>query len=449
MKTILNKNKIFTSLIDLQHFEAKKKYRFLIYVLMQEYNNNMILFNTLTRQQIELSIEEYDLVVNNSYSDLIKKLVEDYFLVPIDFEDYKFYQQVFLLAKSLHNGNALKNFIIMPTMDCNARCFYCFEHDAKKISMTNQTAVDVTDYIINKSKGEKIKIEWFGGEPLFNQEAMDLISSGLKEANVAFNSYMITNGYLFDEATVKKAISLWKLKNVQITLDGTRNIYNRTKNFIYDKSIDAFERVMKNIEILAKNEINVCIRLNLDVHNKDDLFALVGQISNRYQKYKNYISVYVWLLYENRGANKKAHETNERHLLTDSLLDLESYIESLGFQLKSIPKQEIKTFSCLADNSYSVTVLPNGNLGKCDHHSDDEIIGSIYSAKLDNAIISSWKELVKPVDLCKDCPIVPECLNLRKCPDGGSYKCDEYLQKQRISRTRMLMRNAIRKSEQK
>lgn len=56
--------------------------------------------------------------------------------------------------------------------------------------------------------------------------------------------------YLFDGATVEQAVSHWKLKSVQITLDGTEEIYNRSKAFIYKDGKSPYQVVLANIQRL-------------------------------------------------------------------------------------------------------------------------------------------------------------------------------------------------------
>jgi UTP--glucose-1-phosphate uridylyltransferase len=85
---------------------------------------------------------------------------------------------------------------------------------------------------------------------------------------------MTSNGYLFDEKLVTKAVHSWNLEDIQITLDGTENVYNKTKNYIY-KNTNAFKRVIDNIGLLLKAGVRVMIRLNIGEHNKEDLYELV------------------------------------------------------------------------------------------------------------------------------------------------------------------------------
>ncbi|MEI3172875.1 MAG: radical SAM protein [Lachnospiraceae bacterium] len=127
----------------------------------------------------------------------------------------------------------ITSYTIFTTTDCNARCFYCYEMGRSRIPMSDETAHKAAAYIAAHCGGEKVHLHWFGGEPLFNKQVIDIICTDLAEKGIVYESMIISNGYLFDGATVEQAVSHWKLKNVQITLDGTEEIYNRSKAFIY------------------------------------------------------------------------------------------------------------------------------------------------------------------------------------------------------------------------
>ena len=118
---------------------------------------------------------------------------------------------------------------------------------------------------------------WFGGAPLFRKKCINIICERLKESGIPYRSSMISNGYLFDEKTVNEAKNLWKLKNVQITIDGTKDIYNKTKSFVY-KNGNPFETVMGNIKRLSENGISVTIRINVGKFNAEDAEKLICEI---------------------------------------------------------------------------------------------------------------------------------------------------------------------------
>lgn len=412
------------------------------YVVIEKISEKYLLMNTLSRQLVALESYEYKSMLDGTINSTYLFLVQNYFLVPQDFDDEKLKNQILNIAKLFNNKEGLNNFVIFTTTNCNARCFYCFEHGSKRINMNKKTANDVADFIIKESKSKKINIQWFGGEPLCNMEAIDIISQKLQSTDITFKSKMISNGYLFNEEIVKKAKNTWNLKKVQITLDGLEETYNKIKSYIHKDDTSPFKKILNNIENLLNNGIQVIVRINLDKHNYKELRELIDILSKKFSKYKGMFRVYTWLLYDNRGAVKSIHDTGERQFLTKQLLEIEDYIYKKGVAPTAIPEPQLKVTSCIADNKNSVVISPDGSLGKCDHHLDDEKYGSIYSKKIDNVVYDSWFEQQQRIKLCDECPLSPQCYKVKKCPDDGAYICDVYKQKQDLERLKRQMRNA-------
>ena len=161
--------------------------------------------------------------------------------------------------------------------------------------MTKETALKVAEYINYKSPANPISLHWFGGEPLFNMKAIDIITGYLRDNGRTFKSTITTNGYLFDSKIISKAKHSWGLTEVQITLDGTETIYNKTKNFIY-KNTNAFKTVFKNIGLLLNAGIRVMIRLNVSDENKEDLYELVNQLYDAFGVTSG-LEIYCWPLF--------------------------------------------------------------------------------------------------------------------------------------------------------
>ena len=69
----------------------------------------------------------------------------------------------------------------------------------------------------------------------------------------------------------------------------------------------------------------------------------------------------------------------------------------------------------MADSDACEVILPDGRIGKCEHFSESEIIGSIYSDERDEALIRDWKRLAPDCPECADCALYPRCRHLAKC----------------------------------
>lgn len=275
--------------------------------------------------------------------------------------------------------------------------------------MTKKTALDVAKFIESHCDS-KVHLKWFGGEPLCNPEVIDTISRYLQGRGVAYDASMVSNGYLIDQQDPEKIKKLWKLNRVQITLDGTQEAYNRTKNYV--KAGNAFERVLKNIEYLLSIGIRVNVRLNLSLDNYSDLLILSDMLQDRFGKYTKMINVYAHPLFE--GKLFQPTET-ERKKLYDNYIALLNYINATDIG-SPVGVPRIRHTQCMADDGKSTVILPDGELSLCEHHCDDEMYGTIYSDEYNQDVIQSWSELADELEGCGDCFYYPACFRLKKCP---------------------------------
>lgn len=447
MKYIAEKNKFIYKIIGNQSVVDDAKYRLLNNVIIEKIDNYVLLYNLITDELILLSqaeyaaLKEYD--INNSN---VATLIKEWFIVPEQFDDAQFFNQIKSFADIITDNESKKNgitdYIIFTTTDCNARCFYCYESGCSKISMTEAIANDVSNYIINKSNNNKVKIGWFGGEPLYNNKVIDIICLNLKKRNVEYSSSMVSNGYLFDEELLYKAVNLWKLKKVQITLDGTEEVYNRFKNYVYNEG-SAYVRVINNIKKLLDIGIKVNIRLNMDEHNAENLHLLVDNLAEQFGNYDN-IMVYTHLLFDNTSGGQQVKTDEQRHNLYKKMTDLKKHIVDKGLSGNPTLSTNIMFNHCMADSLSSTTILPDGRLGKCEHYLEDNSWGSIYSDKEDLKVVNSFKKRYPDLELCKSCPIRPRCIRLKKCPNEDN-KCNNEIQEYKIEGIKRQMVNTYLK----
>ena len=411
-------------------------YRISYHCLREHVAEGELLYQTMTGELLLLSPEEtVEMLEAGSLHD---ELVARWFLVPEAFDECQLAQQVRQTQMLLtRHKPGITHYVIFTTTDCNARCHYCYELGRPRRTMTDEVAHDAAAFIMHNCKGNDVKINWFGGEPLFNRRAIDVIVHDLAASGVSIKSQMTTNGYLFDEALVRHACDVWHLGSVQVTLDGTEDVYNKIKAYRNDKG-SAYMRVMDNIGLLAEAGIKVSVRLNMDAQNEQDLWRLSEELAERFGGNEK-VHVYVALL-RDFGAEASSHERWERDL--DAFDNLQGYLDELGIGGRSQPRRNVSVNQCMADSDNSITILPDGRLGKCEHETEQKLIGSIYEDELDGAAIAEWKRTVS-IPECKTCPFYPLCVRLASC-DWSAGTCTEYDRaRMRLNLTRQ-MTNALR-----
>jgi len=399
------------------------KYRLLNYCVILEVAEGILVFNTLTRALVLLTRDEYEERFNNEY------LKEHWFTVPEDYNEKGRVELVrWINSTMLAKQKNITSYTILTTTDCNARCYYCYEMGYQRVSMTEKTAIKVAEFIREKSGGEPVKINWFGGEPLYNAKVIDCICKSLQENQIAYESIMISNGYLFDDDTVNRAVNLWKLQKVQITLDGTEEVYNGSKAYIYREG-SAYQRVLSNIERLLDAGISVIIRMNIQVKNADDLLNLTEELVHRFKEREN-IWAYAHVIFEDGTALEDLYSQSDLEKIYGSLLRIEERLISNGLFKQERLARKVKQNHCMADSGKAVLINPNGALGLCEHFAESNLIGHIDSPEQDQEMKESWME-TKELSACEKCFSYPECIRLKKCPHNEDCpeQKQEYIRK--------------------
>ena len=424
MKTIVNPNRTVKNLIGNQK-PKDVEYRLLKYTLEVEVEEGVLLDNVVTGQIVLLSEKERNILdlLPRRYDETIESLISAYFLVPVDFDEYAFVRgyRGILQQVERNKKKPITKYTLYPTTCCNARCFYCFESGLKKMNMDEETAKKVAEFIRQNVDGKQAEISWFGGEPTVAMKCIDYICGLLKEYGVDYVSGMVSNGYLFTEDTVKKAVDFWNLRSIQITLDGTEEIDNKTKNYIVPGN--AYKRVLNNVGYLLDAGIGVTVLLNLDYHNYHNLFDLIDELAIKFKKYDN-LRVSSHVLFNNEGYEKVHHTYQQEKELTELNYKLVAHMREVGLVgnvmgdvriKKNIPM--LRYAHCMVNDSGSIVIAPNGNFFKCEHIEDDLTstagidIGDFNKSDLDEWFVADEGER------CHKCCLYPDCFVPKRCVD--------------------------------
>ncbi len=413
MKTLKKPDKLVVSCLGTQIYQPNIEYVENPYLIRE---GNAV-YNALTDEAVLLENKD-------SKYDLIHR----WFLIP---KNTDVGTLMYLIAQKRAYerngpGSSLKTFYtIFTTTACNAKCGYCFEKGSKILSMSSKTANDVADYIIRtRVKGNKpIRIKWFGGEPLCNKNAINIISKSLNDAGVKFVSQMTTNGDLFDSCSDEELKDIWHLSTVQLTVDDVGANYERIK-VLPD---GAYERLKKTVERITELKIRVHLRIH---YNPELGMEACKKIIEDFKDYPNLL-MYAKLVFYN---DSKEHY--------DELLKIETEIEATGNRTYGFPNYSTPNF-CMADSNRIVTITPTGELTSCEHYTYGEhIYGSIYTREKKHDVLNKWTIREKyEMSSCKKCPLYPSCKKLVMCPAEG--KCSEGYQYYQIETIKRALRKKV------
>lgn len=422
-------------------------YRLMRYHVYEKSDEGDLLLNTVTGELILLDEVESVLLSSlpSTYRPEMDELIAHHFLVPELFDDARSIDQLRRILQKIRIRDSIKSFSILPTTTCNARCFYCYEAGFPRDTMTRETADRVVDFIELQHGNEKvIDLHWFGGEPTVGENIIDYICDRLVERGIEYRSRMISNGYLFSKEMARKAKEKWKLQNIQITLDGTEEIYNKTKAYINPER-SPFLRVMDNIGFLLDEGIRVSVRMNLDFYNAEDLKGLICELASRFSQKKTF-SAYVHELFEGQGFIPVSHEEIDRHRVVTLVDRMNRFIvekgcrQAGGLEFQSgLPS--LKNHHCMADSPNSVMINPLGQLGKCEHELYCHLVGDVIQGFDRHS--SSAQYWLRPVyrSTCQICPLYPFCGRMISCQNEGD--CISERSDSNIQAVRKLMQSRL------
>lgn len=438
MKVIKSFSSKIEAFLGKQEIASDKVYRMLAFCIITVEEGQTLVCNLLTRKWISVNDDELNILKNGVAGNLMdataKELAEMWFLVPEDHKDCELCDEIRNFLNAFEKQDrTYTSYSIMTTLDCNARCFYCYQmgRNKSRAHMSAETALDVAKFIEKTSVKKDIKLNWYGGEPLYNDAVIDTICEYLQGQGINYTSSMITNGYLLSEEVISRAINKWKLKQVQISIDGPEEVYNKCKAYIYRDGGSPYRIVLSNLENVLKAGVFVTVRVNMDNHNVAQIYCLTDELKARFGEYPNF-SIYAAGLYENSGPNNPKRNAKMRMELTNHLIDFEKYCSQNNLRISGRLTKTMRLRRCMADSDKAITISPEGNLGKCDHMMETDTFGSIYSPDIDRNMLEIWREKLNTKETCAGCPVYTDCYRLKKCADDGISECDESYKKWQI-----------------
>ena len=413
-------------IIGTEKMEQDCRYRFSAYTVLLDADDATLLYNGMTGEMIRLARDE----------EQDEYLIARRFMVRSDYDEHALVAKLKKHYFSAQSDDCRLNFCtILTTTCCNARCFYCYERNLKKQTMDARQALGIAKYLADNADKNGIVLDWYGGEPLLNNQVIDVICNELKRRNINYSSMMISNGYLFDSEILRCAKNLWKLTRVQITLDGLNDVYSDIKKYT-NGDHNAFDRVMFNICSLMENGIHAEIRINIDLYNLDNAVRLTEYLINRFCNQK-YINVYLHPLFQNHSSGKIIHTQEEWLLIAKKAAELENRLYRHGLFECGL-RQAPKTHACLADNPKACTIMPDGNIIRCRDYPDAAPAGNAIDNTVFGETVRNWRELSEELEQCGKCVMYPECSRLKMCDEHKECNSADVLFKENNLKLSML-----------
>ncbi|MTK52078.1 radical SAM protein [Paludibacter sp.] len=303
---------------------------------------------------------------------------------------------------------------INPTLECNYKCWYCFEDQAsipEKCRMDDKIVERIKmhiKYMIEKEHISELKLDWFGGEALmYFYEVVYPISlyaiELCKNCNIPFRNHVTTNAYYIDMRMIC-AFNDIQLNSFQIPIDGDSKKHNAVKNH---NGEGHYIKILQTLNDICAHVNNVCVimRINYDKQTLKNVSTVIHDIKleNRSKIFVDFQRVWqVDLNIDENGNNQL-------------LLDIKKEFEKAGFKTMYFAYQSKNYKCCYADSFYHRVINYDGKVYKCSarDYSEDLCIGTIkddgsMSFKI-NIIAKMFSNPTFDNEQCLNCKRLPLC----------------------------------------
>lgn len=396
------------------------------------------LFNCRTKKWLNLVPELYKYLTESCTSpkdikeihpSLFNALLEHEFLTESIEEDIS--KCIEDISAELNNMKVLK-LTINPTLDCNLRCWYCYENHLKGSEM-NSVTMDAIIIFINKCfkqyNFESLQLSFFGGEPLLKfskiiKPLLQKIKVFCNKNKVEFIVSFTTNG-IFLNKKVRTEIQKYTDKIcVQIPFDGDITTHDNVK--VFPNGRGSYNIIKENARGAVIDSFNVSIRCN---YTKENI-----------QTFENVITDFKDLLSKPnlRFSFHKVWQEKDDDELTSSVTELKNKLKNLNFtsNLTSYFGESVNL--CYGDYFNSYVINYNGDVFKCtarDFNKEHRIGQLAPNGEINFNEYAQRRICDSQTSDCFSCrrlPICPICSQVKsETPDG---KCPVHITDEIINR---------------
>ena len=362
----------------------------------------------------ELSLmKSIDNSINDDFSELLNQLLEMGIVVESNVDENACLElERRINLYSFASGEV--GFVIAPTMDCNARCFYCYENDTRKSCYMNEKTEKALVEYIKKTANEKKKlfISWFGGEPLLCKDVICRVSCELidfcNKNSIAYEAELTSNGYYLDD--FMDNLENCKITDTQITIDGYKEEYIKRKNYI--DAITPWDKIINNIFKASLSGNHITLRINFDKKNISSVKKAVRYLISD-QRWNDNISIYFYPLEQNfDGSNSDFIDYYSVSEYETIMAELYNYLYECNYYKNKEYRLDFHKLSlpCYGATLGVLAVDYDGFLYQCQHLlcRKEYAIGNVFSGVNITKDILDWYDGTVR-DECRDCDVLPLC----------------------------------------
>lgn len=373
-------------------------------------NENVICYNTFSDAIMLISRKTYDnFIVTNlmdfskKYPNVFKAFINNGFIINEDINELDLIRKA---NYDIIHKSKYYHLVILPTIECNLRCWYCFETHVKG-RISDEIKKRIVKHVqrkIDKNEIDSIFLDFFGGEPLLNfaEDVYPLakeVQKIMENNNLQFSTFFTTNGTLIDRDIIDKLSEI--NPSFQITLDGCKERHDKIR-FYKSNTIGSYEDIIKSIHLINTNipKSKMNIRINYDEQTLNGIDDILNDLNDLDRSRIEIHFERIWQV-PGKVENRK-------------LIDMINLFSLNGFHVSYLNWRK-DSCACKADRRNEAAINYDGSVYKCTGR--DFISEKREGTLLENGDIQWKQDLEKRFEKatfenkkCLSCRMLPVCM---------------------------------------
>lgn len=389
----------------------KKISKYTRYYILEDIH---ILYNMISDCFIALELAEFSDFFENRFNivrieDINPKLYETLVKYNIIVDESICEEQN--LIESWHHADSDPEYVkitILPTLQCNLRCWYCYEDHNNNSILNKSTAIGINKLIhqiVSASSLQKFNLDFFGGEPLllFEETVAPIIiyaNKVCKENRKRLGISFTTNGVLLNDNVCQLLANANADVSFQITLDGNQDCHNQIRFLPGNRP--TYKLIVSNIKRAVRAGFYVSVRFNYTHKNYYTYSSVISDFEDLTEQEKKLLDFSfhkVWQ--EARSIEVESFISNT----------IRQYL-SKGYDV-NIPSYLGNKDRCYADGPKNLVINYNGDIYKCTARDFDPAMKE-GTLQPDGSIVWNNRyhdrlKLIYGMPVCQQCAIFPLC----------------------------------------
>ena len=326
-------------------------------------NDQVLLFNPylMTSAQIPLIGNDRQASILSAEKDLISQnvLIDDASIADYNSLSDFFVNQSSTAVDTLTFTDAL-------SYQCNFKCVYCMQQNTYRdiLPLSAEDKVAMWQEVMQAYGARNLSLTLFGGEPFYDVPYVQKLLSLAAEKEIPIGYIgAVTNGSIVTPEVID-LINQYNIVNLQITLDGPKEIHNARR--VTKSGEDGYSLILNNMDkLLSETDVRIIINTVLDKQNIIHYHRMLEELVERFEPYIKGDNPRIFFNVGNECHPYKQSEYTQNNILREKEQDM--YFKSIMdvVDLGACVFSPFPTPRCIATSVNEFVFAPNGDLYRC------------------------------------------------------------------------------------